>query len=155
MTTCSADGQLGASCFVMSFINTTFSKKLITEVTLPSGSCESSLIQIQVLLSAPSKTASRSSSRGCFLYILPVRILRAEDDLPSETLPAAVNAVCTFRVVTDMTASIQKERPLIQIILIQSAHIYHHIFRQPKPAFSGVKIACNRFFGAGWYSLTS
>ena len=56
MTTCSADGQLGASCFVMSFINTTFSKKLITEVTLSSGPCESSLIQVQVLLSAPSNS---------------------------------------------------------------------------------------------------
>ena len=36
----------------MSFINTTFSKKLITEVTLSSGPCESSLIQVGVLLSA-------------------------------------------------------------------------------------------------------
>ena len=41
-----------------------------TKVTLPSGPCESSLIQVGSCY-PHSKTASRSTSRGCFLFKLP------------------------------------------------------------------------------------
>ena len=144
----------------MSFINTTFSKKLITEVTLSSGPCESSLIQVGVLLSAL-KNSLEINVPGLFSFFscLPF----AEPVCREKYRGAGLARIriwggrqhrschkCAPCDKSERAGRGQQDRANQR----DTALKYASIFRQSNPAFSGVKIVCNRFCGAGWYSLT-